>query len=317
MYISKRTFATVVYSKGCGLFGALGFNNNLRDSELFQPVPHYIKGDDITQISAGWGHSAYLTQSGKIYVFGRPYEFRTLLRQHKFRRLSHMLARFVAFGSYLLDKDVGFFRQPTPFDEIENAAEVQCSGAGLTLVTNKAGEVYAFGNNRWGQCGREKDSVNPHFSQVIYDPVLVKGINTKVVCIESGLQHCIALTENGNVYAWGKHKRGQLGIGPLETDHVTAPIQIKCLKDIVSISAGFNHSAAVDKHGIVYIWGKGTSDKLKDNKGMSILLYEDRFEPRRIQLPDNRVAVEVCCRLYYQNFLAPLIRIFNRCSIFC
>lgn len=295
-FIFKRKFATVIYSKGCGLFGALGFNNNLRDSELFQPVDQYTKDDDIHQISAGWGHSAYLTKSGKVFVFGRPYEFRTLLQQHKFRRFSHMLARFIASASFMLDKNIGFFRQPTIFEEITNASAVQCSGAALTLVTNKAGEVYVFGSNRWGQCGREKDADNPHLSQVIFDPVPVKGINKKVVSIETGLQHCIVLTDKGDVYAWGKHNRGQLGAGLLDADHATAPIQIKTLKDIVSISAGFNHSAAVDKHGIVYVWGKGMSEKMKNEGVVSIQLYEDQLEPRKVQLPGNRVGVEVCCR---------------------
>ena len=300
----KRNLATKLFSKGCGLFGQLGLNNKLVDCVKFESVIS-THNDDIVQVSAGWGHSGYRTTSGGLYIFGRPYEFNNLIRQHKLRQMSSSMARYVVLWSHSMDKNIGFFQLPTIFEEIQNSSLVRCSGA-LTLATNKAGQIYAFGSNKWGQCGTPKDNENPHFSQNVYDPVLVNGINEKVISVDAGLQHCVALTELGRVFSWGKGQRGQLGVDvdSLEKLHSVAPILINSLKDIVGISTGFNHSVAIDKNGLIYVWGKGMSTKPKvDNSNfVSVIMYEDQILPRQIVLPNNRYAVEVCCRYIEQIF---------------
>ena len=44
------------------------------------------------------------------------------------------------------------------------------------------------------------------------EPVRFTGIESKVVKIACGEQHTLALTQRGQVYAWGQAKYGQLGI---------------------------------------------------------------------------------------------------------
>ena len=101
-------------------------------------------------------------------------------------------------------------------------------------------------------------------------------INVRVKAIDTGLQHCIAVSECGrDVFAWGKAARGQLGnIGSDQVSFATPQI-VRGISGIVTdVSAGLNHSAAVTADGAVYLWGKGMSDELDtENKNGNITVF--------------------------------------------
>jgi alpha-tubulin suppressor-like RCC1 family protein len=42
-------------------------------------------------------------------------------------------------------------------------------------------------------------------------PIKVANINEKIVQVECGKKHTIALSEEGSVYSWGSNEKGQLG----------------------------------------------------------------------------------------------------------
>ena len=77
-----------------------------------------------------------------------------------------------------------------------------------------------FGENQWGQCGipNEKQaegrkawtSTDHVFELLQSGGAALEG--RKVVKVALGLRHTLALTDNGQVFAWGKSNRGQLGI---------------------------------------------------------------------------------------------------------
>ena len=75
---------------GCGLFGALG-HNSLLDLATFRALD--LQACKTRAVAAGWGHSAVVTDDRRLVIFGRPYEFTTLLRMHFMYRISHSLAR--------------------------------------------------------------------------------------------------------------------------------------------------------------------------------------------------------------------------------
>lgn len=258
----KRT----LHSQGCGVFGALGQGDSLLDSKDFQAVPILNSSQEslsistsVTRISAGWGHSAALSTDGGLYVFGRPYDFSTLLQINRIRGVSSALARYVGRFTSAFGKETdGLYCTPIRIEGVESVVSVHC-GAGLTVCRTISGEVLSFGQNRWGQCGIGDDKT-PH----IYQPVHVK-LPVSVSSVDAGLQHCIAVSEKGTeVYCWGKGNRGQLGNASFEGS--TVPILVRNINGlVVSVSAGFNHSAALTSEGHVYVWGKGMSDKLKSD----------------------------------------------------
>ncbi|CAA7027055.1 unnamed protein product [Microthlaspi erraticum] len=80
--------------------------------------------------------------------------------------------------------------------------------------------------------------------------------------IACGGAHTLFLTETRRVFATGLNDFGQLGVSDVET-HAMEPLEVSGLeKDILHISAGYNHSAAITVDGELYMWGKNSSGQL-------------------------------------------------------
>lgn len=82
-----------------------------------------------------------------------------------------------------------------------------------------------------------------------------------IVQIAAGLNHSLALDEDGNVYAFGMGYDGQLGLGP-SVYETNLPTKISGLPKIVSIAAGQNQSFAIDENGDVWVWGRNNVGQL-------------------------------------------------------
>lgn len=72
----------------------------------------------------------------------------------------------------------------------------------------------------------------------------------------------MALTPSGFVFAWGLNIYGQLGHG--NTEDCPEPQLIKTLasEQVVQISAGYLHSAAVTDSGSLFAWGHNPDSRL-------------------------------------------------------
>jgi alpha-tubulin suppressor-like RCC1 family protein len=217
----------------------------LTDSENFKKIN--ISSIQPTSISAGWGHSSVGSHLG-LMIFGRPYDFSPLLRINRIHKIFPFFGRTVSNITTWFGETGGLYKLPSFISELE-IADVS-SSAGLTLFLTTSGEVYTFGVNRWGQCGSDNFKI-PH----MYSPSRINVPPMKM--IDTGLQHCIGITKNGQVYTWGKGERGQLGNG--QYDNLFEPCLVKLPLEAKYISAGFSHSTAILSDGSVYIWGKGFS----------------------------------------------------------
>jgi Regulator of chromosome condensation (RCC1) repeat len=131
----KNSFLRKIHTQGSGLFGALGRGNGLKDSKHFEIVNRSEEDSrpvTAKQISAGWGHSAAVTEDGEVIVWGRPYDFSSLLRLKKLRDFSGGLARFVSkLSSNLGSEFDGLYCTPFLVNDLQKISSVHCSG-GLT-----------------------------------------------------------------------------------------------------------------------------------------------------------------------------------------
>jgi alpha-tubulin suppressor-like RCC1 family protein len=75
----------------------------------------------------------------------------------------------------------------------------------------------------------------------------------KEVCC--GYAHTLAITMQGQVYAWGSNESCQLGLGPKAPVYVRRPALIANLRNIVKLAAGNEHSVALSKNAELYTWG--------------------------------------------------------------
>jgi alpha-tubulin suppressor-like RCC1 family protein len=89
--------------------------------------------------------------------------------------------------------------------------------------------------------------------------VLVAG-GAKVIAIEAGNFHSLAVASNGAVFSWGYGNNGQLGTG--NTTASLSPITIPGLANVKAVGAGLNHSLALLADGSVKAWGSGANGQL-------------------------------------------------------
>lgn len=90
-------------------------------------------------------------------------------------------------------------------------------------------------------------------------PRLVDDL-TEVTSVAASGIHALALTKDGDVYAWGTNSEGQLGDGT----HVRRerPVRVRGLSNVVRVVAGRWHSLALTADGRVWAWGSNAHGQL-------------------------------------------------------
>ncbi|CDQ62976.1 RCC1 and BTB domain-containing protein 1 isoform X6 [Oncorhynchus mykiss] len=131
------------------------------------------------------------------------------------------------------------------------------SGPHILLATEE-GELFAWGHNGYSQLGN--GTTNQGVAPVLVSASLLNKRVTEVAC---GSHHSLALTNTGEVYAWGYNNCGQVGSG--STANQPTPRRVSnCLQNkvVVSITCGQTSSLAVVENGEVYGWGYNGNGQL-------------------------------------------------------
>ena len=125
-----------------------------------------------------------------------------------------------------------------------------------SLLLDTDGTVYAWRENNAGQLGNGTLLRSPIPTQV--QSPWGTGILSRIQSVSAAGSTSLALSTEGEVYAWGSNDVGQLGNGT--TTDSSKPVQVKgeggggVLNGIRAISAGLN-SLALKHDGTVYAWG--------------------------------------------------------------
>jgi alpha-tubulin suppressor-like RCC1 family protein len=133
------------------------------------------------------------------------------------------------------------------------------AGFGHGLALRADGVVLAWGNNAAGQSGVDGNGTATDDQLV---PVEVAGVSSAVVELAAGSQHSLALTVDGQVWAWGRNEFGNLGLGAADDARHPVPVAVPGLTDVVDIATGRDHVIAVRADGSVVSWGLGASGQL-------------------------------------------------------
>ena len=80
----------------------------------------------------------------------------------------------------------------------------------------------------------------------------------QVKTIAFGSDHCLVLTDDQKLYAYGSNTHGQLGQGDCEERKDLCLVGIISDSPIHHISCGERHNAVLDEAGILYSWGDST-----------------------------------------------------------
>ncbi|XP_030008655.1 RCC1 and BTB domain-containing protein 2 isoform X2 [Sphaeramia orbicularis] len=126
------------------------------------------------------------------------------------------------------------------------------------VIATADGEVFAWGHNGYSQLGN--GTTNHGLTPALVSTNLLSKRVTDVAC---GSHHTIALTTDGEVYAWGYNNSGQVGSG--STANQPTPRRVSsCLQNkvVVNIACGQLCSMAVLDNGEIYGWGYNCNGQL-------------------------------------------------------
>ncbi|MEK7992582.1 MAG: hypothetical protein AAB403_02150, partial [Planctomycetota bacterium] len=146
-----------------------------------------------------------------------------------------------------------------------------------SVVVKNDGDVWGWGNDLYGQLG--DDTQTSRYAAV---PRAQSVGIVHVVTVAAGSSHTLAITREGEAWAWGDNSMGQLGLGNRAPQ--LRPVVIPELKRIQAISGGYAHSLALDADGTVWAWGSNLYGQLG---GMSL----ESLEPTRVPVPRRVVAI--------------------------
>ncbi|BDR53387.1 hypothetical protein KIM372_12940 [Bombiscardovia nodaiensis] len=136
------------------------------------------------------------------------------------------------------------------------------AGYYLSLAIGSDGNTYAWGNNQYGQLG-DTTTISRKLPVKVHAPT---GVH--FTAISAGGYHALALGDDGNVYAWGLNRYGQLGDGTTDDKHKPVVVHNGALptgQHLTTISAGFYHSMALGSDNKPYAWGLNNHGQLGDN----------------------------------------------------
>ena len=183
-----------LYAFGNNYYGQLGnTTNNAVEEPNPTPTLVTLPGEvgHVTQIAAGAYHSLALTSTGQLYAFG----------DNSVGQLGNATNRS---GE----------PNPTPTlvtlpGEVGPVTQI-AAGAYHSLALTSTGQLYAFGNNYYGQLG---NTTNNAVEEPNPTPTLVTLPSEvgHVTQIAAGANHSLALTSTGQLYAFGENYFGQLG----------------------------------------------------------------------------------------------------------
>lgn len=173
----------------------LSFGRGCNAQELGAPRTCFAS-KRLACVAAGWKHSMAASANGDVFVWGwgqgiaEDSEEPRLVKSLALHRALWQL-RFVAVAG----------------------------GGDFCLALSENGTVWSWGGNSEGQCGLGPDE-NARVPRVLL------GLHrVQVAQVACGGSHCLARTDAGSLFSWGRGAHGCLGLG--DTANRTTPVRVK------------------------------------------------------------------------------------------
>ncbi|KAK6172413.1 hypothetical protein SNE40_016067 [Patella caerulea] len=204
-----------LYTWGLGDYGRLGHGDNTT-----QLKPKQIKalaGQRVIQVACGSrdAQTLALTDDGNVYSWGDG-DFGKLGRGGSDGcNVPHVIDRLTGMG----------------------VCQIEC-GAQFSLALTKSGQVWTWGKGDYFRLGHGTDA---H----VRKPQLVEGLKgKKIIHVSVGALHCLAVTDTGQVHAWGDNDHGQQGNATTTVNRKAALVHGLEGYKITRVACGSSHSVA-------------------------------------------------------------------------
>ena len=247
----------------------------------FRHAYNFLMIKILSKLFIGPRHTSVITKDGSLYTFGAG----------SWGVLGHGNEKTV---NPQAPKKVEFF-------ERKGIKIKDCKlGEYHSIALSEDGDVYT-----WGYGGKEG-----YFSWMFSQEVGALGhgnrkpffipkkvdffteLETKVSQISAGLYHCVAVTEDGDLYTWGRGLYGTLGNG--SNQYTLTPElneDFASFKDeginIVKIDSAEDYTAVLMDNGEVYTFGKNDRGQMGIGTGIGIDMFESSPSPTLVSFEEG------------------------------
>jgi len=220
--------ATTVTAWGLNTDGRLGVGDTASPVNWARAVQGIPANVEVEDLAAGGTHSLILV-NGEVYAAG----------SDRYGQLGQGGTNRVNRSSF-----TNVFVSPS------NPVVAVSAGGNHSLMVTASGNVFACGDNAYGQLGQPATpTISASWLEINFP-----GRTNRIVSVAAGADHNLAVDEGGGVWVWGRNNYGQLGKGtrtaaeriPSKLDGVTAR----------SVAAGFTHSLILETSGTVLGFGR-------------------------------------------------------------
>ncbi|KAK4383676.1 RCC1 domain-containing protein RUG3, mitochondrial [Sesamum angolense] len=223
-----------VFTWGYGGFGALG--HSVYHREL---LPKLVEGSwdgEICRIATSGTHTAAITKSGKLYIWGRD-EGDGRLGLGPGRGPDHA-------GGNSTPSEVKALPVPV--------AAASCGGF-FTMALTEEGQLWNWGANSNYELGRG-DKIGGWKPQPV--PSL-KDISENIY-----MYLTVLYVRQRRSFSWGHGGHGQLGHSSLHSRKIPEPVEALANERVSYIACGGSSSAAITDKGKLYMWGNAADSQL-------------------------------------------------------
>ena len=138
------------------------------------------------------------------------------------------------------------------------------AGSGFSLAVTSSGQLYAFGEDFYGQLGFALSGSNHTSTPTL---VTLPGATGPVVQVAAGSSFALAVTSTGQLYSFGENLYGQLGYetnaGTSNPNSTPTLVGLPgAVGPVVRVAAGNAHSLALTASGQLFAFGENASGEL-------------------------------------------------------
>mmetsp|Transcript_1928 Transcript_1928/g.3411 ORF Transcript_1928/g.3411 Transcript_1928/m.3411 type:complete len:1017 (+) Transcript_1928:469-3519(+) len=223
------------------------------DSISVRPVPKRVdipislSSNNIVSVAAAVHHTIALDSFGRVWSWGHGKNGRLGLGDETTRLL------------------------PTLVSELKGHRVMQASvGRDHSLVVTKAGLIFAWGSNAFGQLGLRKGysgTMTTHPRKVKLPRIESTNMAPRAKQVGASSTHSVALGVDGSVYTWGANDKGQLGFRDVSSVQ-KAPELVPTLSNrvedqVTQLCASDGVTYALTRRGSVFHIGNGSHSPFK------------------------------------------------------
>jgi alpha-tubulin suppressor-like RCC1 family protein len=265
-----------LYTWGVGNVGQLGNNS----TSIARSNPVQVDSSSWTNISTGWYHTLGVVGTTNLFAWGlgtrgelginstisrsTPVGVNATIRKFSPTQIGTsswtMVSSFshnaaIRSDGYLFTWGVNLDGQLGLGDRINRSSPTQVgisswsltsAGGNHTMAIKTDGTLFTWGRNAYGQLGISTGIGLPSRSS----PIQIGFDNwTKV---SAGLNHSMAIRQDGGLFTWGRNDFGQLGLN--NRVNRSSPVQVGTSSWSI-ISAGYSVSGAITNNNILFTWG--------------------------------------------------------------